>query len=441
MKCIQCSTENNLKDRTANQGRCSSCNHPFAFEPTAMKDVKITDPFFMKAIADLSSKNTLFFTPKQFLYFLDKRSKRKSFNFPASIAGYLFFCVWTIGFVGGLLSMLIKSIPIATTLIFVLFNIGYINWLFSMSNSPKSSQQTRKDSATAMQIIGGLILAIALGLSSVKFRLEFSYLLAPAIAISAIILGTIQKRRVANISDSFIISSAQAIDLMNTWARVNGAIAKMLPKPDLALPATGEISNQNNDVTDYSFDRLVVCNSTEIAQMLIVNNFHFENNCAILSSTGYPATVFDTVLQMLRRNPELRVYAFHDASPDGVKLVHELLTSPRWFQEYSATIIDLGLLPRQVLANSRNLFIHRTTASGAAASNLNPEIRQTLTVAELAWLDAGNYVELESFPPQKLIQVLNLGISNRRELDPSADGGVIWMGDDGSNIYAVESFG
>ena len=441
MKCIQCGTENNLKARIANNGRCSSCNHPFAFEPTAMKDVKLTDPFFMKAIIDLSSNNTLFFTPKQFLYFLNKRLKRKSFNLLASIAGYLFSCFWTTGFFGGFLSMLIKNIPIAMTLVFILFNITYIYQLFSTSNSSKSSQQTRKDSATAMQIIGGLILAIALGLFCFKFRFEVGYLLAPIIAIPTIVLGTIQKQRMANISDSFIISPIQAIDLMNTWARANGAIAKMLPKPELALPATGEIKIQNTDITEYSFDRLVVCNSTEIAQMLIANNFHFENNCAILSNTGYPATVFDTVLQMLRRNPELRVYAFHDASPDGVKLVHELQTSSRWFQEYNATIIDLGLLPRQVLANSRNLFIHRTTASGSAASSLNSEIRQTLTAAELAWLDAGNYVELESFSPQKLIQILNMGISNSRELDTSADGGVIWMGNDTSNVYAVESFG
>ena len=50
MKCIQCGTDNNLKERTANQGRCSKCNHAFVFEPTTMGAVKITDPFFAKAI-------------------------------------------------------------------------------------------------------------------------------------------------------------------------------------------------------------------------------------------------------------------------------------------------------------------------------------------------------------------------------------------------------
>lgn len=36
MKCINCGTDNKLKDRTANQGRCLKCNHLFAFEPTSM---------------------------------------------------------------------------------------------------------------------------------------------------------------------------------------------------------------------------------------------------------------------------------------------------------------------------------------------------------------------------------------------------------------------
>lgn len=80
MKCIQCGTNNNLRDRTNNRGRCKNCNHPFAFEPTSMEDFKFTDPFFAKVLNDISANNTLFFTPKQFLYFLDLRLKKKAFS-------------------------------------------------------------------------------------------------------------------------------------------------------------------------------------------------------------------------------------------------------------------------------------------------------------------------------------------------------------------------
>jgi hypothetical protein len=436
MKCIQCNTDNNLKDRTANQGRCKSCNRPFAFEPTAMTGVKITDPFFMKAIADISGNGSLFFTAKQFLYFLDQRSKRQSFNWFVAAFLYIFLTVWTAGFFGGFLSAVIGQI--AFPLVLIVFNLICIYILFEGSKSPKSNYQTRKSNATALQCLG-IIILLAGGWFGLTTKLGLGYIFIPVIGGLAIALGTIQKRRAVQIPDSFVISAAQLIDWLNTWARSNGTIAKLLPKPETALPAA---SVQNTDVTDYSFDRLVVCNSPEIAQILIANNFHFENNCAILSIGGYPATIFDTVLQMLRRNADLMVYAFHDASPDGVKLVHELRTSPGWFQEYPATIIDLGLLPRQVIANPRHLFVHRSTSSATAATRLAPEIRQNLTAAELEWLDAGNYVELESFTPQKLIQILNRGIASSRELDTTDAGGVIWIDDGGSgSIYAVESFG
>jgi len=78
MKCIQCTAENNLKDRTANQGRCSNCKHPFAFEPTSMAAIRFTDGFFAKALAELSANGTLYFTRRQLLYLLEKRLVRKA---------------------------------------------------------------------------------------------------------------------------------------------------------------------------------------------------------------------------------------------------------------------------------------------------------------------------------------------------------------------------
>ena len=79
MKCINCGTDNKLKDRTANQGRCLKCNHPFVFEPTSMLNVKITDPMFAKTLADISASHTLYFTPKQLLYFLDSRVRKSAY--------------------------------------------------------------------------------------------------------------------------------------------------------------------------------------------------------------------------------------------------------------------------------------------------------------------------------------------------------------------------
>jgi hypothetical protein len=124
MRCIQCNRDNKLKDRRAYFGqpsRCSKCKHPFVFEPTSMKDVNFTDPFFAKAIADISANNTLFFTPKQFLYFLDKRIKNKALPHSFLIFLYVFFSVWTTSFIGSIFSLLLqKSVHL---LVLILFNL------------------------------------------------------------------------------------------------------------------------------------------------------------------------------------------------------------------------------------------------------------------------------------------------------------------------------
>ncbi|WP_041596096.1 hypothetical protein [Halothece sp. PCC 7418] len=78
MKCVQCGTDNNLQDRTENNGRCKNCNHPFAFEPQNEEiKLRFTDPFFANAIRQLSSDDSLYFTLKQFRYFLDKKIKKQ----------------------------------------------------------------------------------------------------------------------------------------------------------------------------------------------------------------------------------------------------------------------------------------------------------------------------------------------------------------------------
>jgi hypothetical protein len=216
---------------------------------------------------------------------------------------------------------------------------------------------------------------------------------------------------------------------------VNPAIEKMLPPPR----ETNQLASVDPDITAYSFDRLVVCDRSDIVQLLIANNFHFENNCAILSITGYPQSIFATTMEMLGRNPDLKVYAIHDCTPKGIQLVHQLRSSARWFQNSQVPIFDIGLLPRQIIASKR-MFMQSSIESALAAKQLPSEVRKELSAAELTWLEAGNFVELESFSPQRLIHVLNHGIASSRDLS-SDDSSLILVGDSGSYIYASDSFG
>jgi hypothetical protein len=434
MKCINCGTDNKLKDRTANNGRCMQCNHPFVFEPTTMGNVKITDPMFAKTIADISANNTLFFTKKQLLYFLDSRLRRKSFTLGGLGCLYLFFAVWTSLFFGGILSGVLGKNSVFIVL--CIYQVIWVIYLYESTKSPRLNSTGRRIGARTLQVLGLIIMLGGMFISLSILKSWIAFVIAVIVGLVSIYLGTRQLKYIG-IAQEFLFTQSQFQDWLILWQRANGSLLKIQP----AAREENTRVTVNPDVTAYSFDRLVVCDRSAIAQQLIANNFHFENNCAILSVTGYPQSIFDTTMEMLRRNPELKVYAIHDCSPKGISLVHQLRTSVKWFFNSNVTIIDIGILPRQVIVTKRGMFIQSSPDSAQAAKELSSEIRQTLTAEELAWLDSGKFVELESLTPQRLIQVLQRGISGSQNLAID-DSSLILVGDTGNNdIYLVESFG
>ena len=434
MKCINCQTDNNLKARTANSGRCIRCNHRFAFEPTAMTGVKITDPMFAKAIADISVNDTLFFTPKQLFYLLDKRSRPKIYDQFYTIPGYLIINIVSSIIVLILTLNLVSGGSIAFFLGMFVINSLLIAGTFTASGSSKYPYKQRQKFAKNLQIWGGIILVFGIGLTLLSSSFPL-FLASSAIGLLSIYLGTRKIEKHPANSQNFTIELNEFQGWINHWVLIN-SMTKLLPPPR-ALNANTAVSP---DVSAYSFDRLVVCDRPEIAQFLIANNFHFENNCAVLSITGYPQNIFDTTMEMLRRNPDLKVYALHDCTPRGIGLVDRLRTSPNWFSDSSAIIIDLGILPRQIIAAGDNMFVLSSESSARDAVQLPPAIRQDLSPEELHWLESGNYVELESFSAQRLIQILNRGIAGSRDLG-SDDSSLILLGGTDSSIYVVDSFG
>jgi hypothetical protein len=437
MKCIKCGTDNKLKDRTMWGGRCLRCRHQFAFEPTAMTGVKITDPMFAKAIADISVNDTLFFTPKQLFYLFDKRSRPKIDDMFHTVPGYIIINIFSSIFVW-MWAVIIVTIfyewSIAFILVMFAINCLLIKRTFTATRSSKYPYQQRQKFAKTLKSWGVIVLICGISMS----LLSNSFLLYLASCVLGMLSIYLSSR---NIDKQPAISQKPSIDLkqfkgwMNTWTEIN-SMAKVLSSPR----DTNANVTVSPDVSAYSFDRLVVCDRSEIAQFLIANNFHFENNCAVLSITGYPQSIFDTTMEMLRRNPDLKVYALHDCSPRGIGLVDQLRTSPNWFRGNSAIIIDIGLLPRQIIAAGDNMFVLSSEQNARDARQLSAQIRQDLSAEELEWLELGNYVELESFSPQKLIQILNRGIAGSRDLG-SDDSSLILLGGTESSIYVVDSFG
>jgi hypothetical protein len=442
MKCVQCNTDNILSDRTRNSGRCKQCNHPFVFEPTTVTDQRFafTDPFFKKAIEDISSQNMLFFTLKQFLYFFDKRLKyRDPLNQASWLVFYLFFTVWGAGFFGIPISLIFfqNSPQLALFILFIFYNLLWIWNFLKNSNSSQQGIRSRKINAKNLQILGIIILVIGFPISLIINSFT-GYITVCFLGLFSLWLGTSQKRRQQEIREEFLVNAAQSDEWLQRWQRVNGTVEKLLPSPRQdALPASID-----PEITAYSFDRAIVCDTDEIAQFLIANNVHFENNCAIISISGYPQSIFDTVIEMLRRNADLKVYALHNANPAGVGLVHQLRTSSNWFANQQVTIFDLGISPRQIL-ETRDMFVQQSQTMAQSARQLPDAVRQGLTAEELAWLDAGNFVELESFTPQKLLRVVNYGLAQSGA--PQGNDGLILVDDNvgygGGYVFVSDSFG
>jgi hypothetical protein len=383
VKCIKCNTDNKLKERTANAGKCKSCKHKISFDPKAQGTVNFTDRFFANTISAISVNDTLFFTPGQFYYFFNSRREK--------------------------------------------------------------TQDPLIGTGCAVLVIG-----IVLFIAAISSGSPIVFLLAlAALAAGVLLLIPRVRKRIRAMNDDprhgskqpkeITVSQNQLDGWLERWMHNNGRVAKLLPKPEMKSKHV-DISPE---IKQYSFDRLIVCEHAAIAQFLIANNFHFENNCAVLSIDKYPHNIFDTVMEMLRLNPALKVYALHDASPAGIQLTHRLAADPDWFKaSTNVQIHDLGLLPRQIL--DKSVFVREsakfanqpgTALAGPAGASLRPD--------ETTWLLEGKYVEMESISPKVLLRVVTQGIARSRA--PGVDDALVPVSDStyGRDVYffAYDSFG
>jgi hypothetical protein len=441
MKCINCQTDNNLRDRTGNYGRCKQCNHTFVFEPTNTQNkYKITDGLFAKLLVDISANNTIAYTNKQLRYQLDRKAKRKAnyTNLGWAIA-YVFLIGFPTFFMGTFASIALKSFA-GMGIIFVLMNLIFMGFIFRDIKNPVTGSHNRQKSVEIFKYQGLFLMVLAI-VQIFSPALASTAILTLLTGIGGIWLHLYTKQKFVNMAEDWGIDLSQFTDRFSAWQTINGTPDRLLSAPQqLAISPTVD-----PDITAYSFDRLVVTDRDEIAHFLIANNFHFEHNCAILSINEYPSEIFDTVMTMLRRNEDLQVFALHDCSPIGVSLIDRLRTSDRWFAQQAATIIDLGLLPRQIIGSKSNLVIRNSVTAAAEARDLNPTLKQSLSTEELTWLELGNYVELESFPPLRLLQIVQQSIARSRDLATIDDGGGLIVvdnyGGDSGMMYTVDSFG
>ncbi|WP_420127116.1 hypothetical protein [Longimicrobium sp.] len=232
---------------------------------------------------------------------------------------------------------------------------------------------------------------------------------------------------------------------LRRWREVHGDVPGLLPAREAALPAMP--TEVRADVAAFSFDRAVVTDTWETAQMLVANRFHFEHNCAVLSRDGYPDGIADTVKEMLRRNPRLTVFALHDATPGGC-LLPLTLRDAEWFPDPAVRIVDLGLRP----STARRM---RVPALAGGPTQPPPRLGELLPAEDVAWLAEGHRAELAALRPEQVLRAAYQGIVAAGPNDGSGGGsdggggdtyyggGIIWVGDmsPGVDTAGVDGFG
>ena len=185
------------------------------------------------------------------------------------------------------------------------------------------------------------------------------------------------------------------------------------------------------DIGDYSFDRAVICDRARTVDLLVANNFHFENNCAVLSIGGYPEGPFETIRTMLKRNPKLQVFALHDATIPGCQLAHRLANDPSWFKG-QASVTDVGLRPRHAKPFQRLLFPPPAGKHGTPAEGISPE--------ELSWLNQ-NVLELAVIRPEQILKRLFRAINGKETAISDEDTSGVYYDDRSFSSDAADSDG
>ncbi len=446
MKCIKCSTENSFQERTTNIGKCSNCQHPFVFEPTAMSPTtKITDFFFAQLLDEVSAKKTLFFTPHQLYYLLNKRlqSRTNQVSLVRDLFKYLVcgpLAAIALGFLGANFTDLPLDLLLAIFL--SVYALGTVVTIAQRSVSPRLNRRDRQTKATVLSIVAAVLFLTALPVSIVAQSL-LGMTTAIGAGLMAILLGL--ERRRLHTADDFLISKSQFEEYLQQWIKINGEPVKILfmsPLKILPMAKDSAPTNLNTTIIAPSFDRVVVCNRSVVAQLLIRNNFPAENSCAVLTIDGYPEITFATTLAQLRRQPQLQVYALHDGSPHGVQLIHRLRQEEQWFPSTNIPIIDVGIMPRQVMKNLE-MNTGQSAKVAHAARRLPAVVRNSLRPDELKWLERGCYLDLESFSTQQIIQILQWAIYESRQLNELDSDSLLNSDEAGAKVdfYLLENFG
>ncbi len=245
-------------------------------------------------------------------------------------------------------------------------------------------ERMRKPPVLAAFLVSGLFVAMGCVALVAGEHSLIGWLLLYGAVIAAL-FGTFNRfaRRRLRLSDSEFDAAFTRFERVHGWPP--GLFLQHLP----AAPSQEML----DELEHYSFDRAVITDRRETAEVLLANGFHFENNCGVLSFDGYPSHAFSIVRSMLRNNPKIEVYALHDCTPEGCKLAWKLRQDPLWFNGVGQ-VFDVAIRPGQAEKLKASFLPGKESAPHPALSDEERKFMRRHTL------------ELSSLRPEQLVKRL-----------------------------------
>lgn len=256
------------------------------------------------------------------------------------------------------------------------------NGLFYFSKKQLKYQLERKFRKRARNCgIAGLVLMLVFFIALVFIK-EGDFFIPIAVFSGFITLALFGAKSHAN------KTIAKLDNVLNRWITAN-------PHPKLLKAGRYQNNNQNSNLDNVSFDRVLVCDKNETVDFFLSNLFHFHYSCPVLGGNGYPQGIYQDMLARLKQNPNLKVFLLHDYSPQGYAFVRRVKTDKQWFGDGRRyDIVDLGLNVGQ-----KKLFKAMTNKQ----TDRNGKIKET--------------AELSLFQPAALVALCGAAINEGVALD------------------------
>lgn len=159
---------------------------------------------------------------------------------------------------------------------------------------------------------------------------------------------------------------------------------------------------------DFKPDKALIVDDTEFAALLLLNNFHRDNNCIVLSMDKKPNPLFNYFVRLQQSDEKVKVFALHDGGSKEELMVSKINADKAWIG--CDEIVDLGLSKEGLSNFSGGTWIQEGTGTIATHRKgqkfLDNKYESSMGL-KTSWM-----FPVDGIPPEKLnpaIQACMLG--------------------------------